>query len=49
MMKPIPPADNFWKQMLEELNNTTEEEWSQFIEEYEKECKPMENVVELCG
>lgn len=49
MRKPIEPADNFWKQMLEELNNTTEEEWSQFIKEYEKECKPMENVVELCG
>lgn len=48
MIKPIPPADDFWKQMLDELNNTTEEEWSQFIEEYEKECKPMENVVELC-
>jgi len=23
----IEPMDDFWKQMLDELNNTTEEEW----------------------
>lgn len=49
MIKPIPPADDFWKQILDELNNTTEEEWSQFIEEYEKENRPMLEAIELCN
>lgn len=29
----IEPMDDFWKQMLDELNNTTEEEWTQHIVE----------------
>ena len=27
MTKPIKPMDDFWKQMFDELNNTTSEEW----------------------
>ena len=49
MRKPIPPADDFWKQLLDELDKTTDEEWSRFIEEYEKECKPMEDTKDLCN
>lgn len=33
----IEPMDDFWKQMLDELNNTTDEEWGRFIEEFEQE------------
>lgn len=28
----IEPMDDFWKQMLDELENTTNEEWMQLIE-----------------
>ena len=49
MRKPIEPMDDFWKQILQDLNNTTDEEWSQFIEEYEKEIKPMQDTLELCN
>lgn len=49
MIKPIEPMDDFWKQLLEDLENTTDEEWSQFIEDYERECKPMNDTLELCN
>lgn len=49
MMKPIPPADDFWKQMLEELEKTTDEEWTQLIEDYEREMKPMIETTDLCN
>lgn len=49
MMKPIPPADDFWKQMLEELEKTTDEEWMQLIEDYERENRPMLEASELCN
>ena len=45
----IEPMDDFWKQMLDELNNTTDEEWSLFIEEYEQERKPMSEITDLCN
>lgn len=48
MIKPIEPMDDFWKQMLDDLNNTTDEEWSQFIEEYERENQPMLENTKLC-
>lgn len=47
MSKPMPPMDDFWKQMLDDLNNTTDEEWTQFIEEYERECQPMNENKQL--
>ena len=31
MSKPIKPMDDFWKQMLDELDNTTNEEWMQLM------------------
>lgn len=34
--------------MLDALDNTTDEEWDRFFEEYEKECKPMEENKNLC-
>lgn len=43
----IEPMDDFWKQMLDELNNTTEEEWTQLIEDYEREMKPMNETIDL--
>lgn len=49
MMKPIPPADDFWQRLLEEVEKTTEEEWTRFFEEYEKERKPMEDTKDLCN
>ena len=49
MTKPIKPMDDFWKQMLEELNNTTSEEWMQFVEDYERENLPMLKAIELCN
>lgn len=49
MTKPIKPMDDFWKQMLDELNNTTDEEWGRFIEEYEREMKPMIETTDLCN
>ncbi len=49
MMKPIPPTGDFWQRLLEEVNKTTEEEWTRFFEEYEKECKPMEDTKDLCN
>lgn len=33
----IEPMDDFWKQMLDELEKTTSEEWMQLIEDYERE------------
>ena len=45
----IEPMDDFWKQMLDELNNTTSEEWMQFIEDYERENRPMFIAIELCN
>ena len=45
----IEPMDDFWKQMLDELNNTTDEEWGRFIEEYEQEMKPMSETIDLCN
>lgn len=41
--------DDFWKQMLQDLDNTTDEEWSQFIEDYERENRPMLKAIELCN
>lgn len=37
----IEPMDDFSKQMLEELEKTTDEEWTQLIEDYERENRPM--------
>lgn len=45
----IEPMDDFWKQMLDELNNTTSEEWMQFVEDYERENRPMFIATELCN
>lgn len=45
----IEPMDDFWKQMLDELNNTTDEEWGRFIEEFEQERKPMIETTDLCN
>lgn len=45
----IEPMDDFWKQMLQDLDNTTDEEWSQFIEDYERENRPMLKAIELCN
>lgn len=47
----IEPMDDFWKQMLQDLNNTTDDEWSQFIENYENESevKPMNETTDLCN
>lgn len=44
----IKPMDDFWKQMFAELENTTDEEWSRFIKEYEQEMKPMIEISDLC-
>lgn len=49
MRKPIKPMDDFWEQMLEELENTTSEEWMQLIEDYERENRPMLEAIELCN
>ena len=49
MTKPIKPMDDFWKQMFDELNNTTSEEWMQLIEDYERENRPMLIAIELCN
>ena len=45
----IEPMDDFWKQMLDELENTTSEEWMQLIEDYERENRPMLEAIELCN
>ena len=45
----IEPMDDFWKQMLEELEKTTDEEWTQLIEDYERENRPMLEASELCN
>ena len=45
----IEPMDDFWKQMLDELENTTNEEWMQLIEDYERENRPMLEAIELCN
>ena len=47
MRKPIEPMDDFWEQMLEELENTTDEEWGRLIEEFEQERKPMGETTDL--
>lgn len=47
MTKLIKPMDDFWKQMLDELNNTTDEEWGRFIGEFEQERKPMGETTDL--
>lgn len=49
MNKPIKPMDDFWEQMLYELENTTNEEWMQLIEDYERENRPMLEAIELCN
>lgn len=49
MRKPIKPMDDFWKQMFDELDNTTSEEWMQLIEDYERENLPMLEAIELCN
>ena len=49
MTKPIKPMDDFWKQMFDELNNTTSEEWMQLVEDYERENRPMLEAIELCN
>lgn len=49
MRKPIKPMDDFWKQMLDELEKTTSEEWMQLIENYERENRPMLEAIELCN
>lgn len=41
--------DDFWKQMFDELENTTSEEWMQFVEDYERENRPMLEATELCN
>lgn len=45
----IEPMDDFWKQMLYELENTTDEEWTQLFEDYEREMKPMIETTDLCN
>lgn len=45
----IEPMDDFWKQMFDELENTTSEEWMQLIEDYERENRPMLEAIELCN
>lgn len=47
--KPIEPMDDFWKQMFDELENTTNEQWMQLIEDYERRNRPMLEVIELCN
>lgn len=47
--KPIEPMDDFWKQMFDELENTTDEQWMQLIEDYERENQPMLKAIELCN
>lgn len=49
MSKPVSPMDDFWEQMFDALDNTTDEEWSQFIEDYERENRPMLEAIELCN
>lgn len=49
MTKPIKPMDDFWKQMFDELKNTTSEEWMQLVEDYERENRPMLEAIELCN
>lgn len=49
MNKPIKPMDDFWEQMLYELENTTSEEWMQLIEDYERENRLMLEAIELCN
>lgn len=49
MNKPVKPMDDFWKQMFDELENTTSEEWMQLIEDYERENRPMLEAIELCN
>lgn len=41
--------DDFWKQMFDELENTTSEEWMQLVEDYERENRPMLKAIELCN
>ena len=43
------PMDDFWKQMFDELENTTNEQWMQFVEDYERENRPMSAAIELCN
>ena len=47
--KPIEPMDDFWKQMFDELENTTDEQWMQLIEDYERRNRPMLDAIELCN
>ena len=47
--KPIEPMDDFWKQMFYELEHTTNEEWMQLIEDYERENQTMLKAIELCN
>lgn len=49
MTKPIEPMDDFWKQMFDELKNTTSEEWMQLVEDYEMESRPTLEAIELCN
>lgn len=43
------PMDDFWEQMFDELENTTNEEWMQLIEDYERRNRPMFAAIELCN
>lgn len=45
----IEPMDGFWKQMFAELENTTDEQWMQFVEDYERRNRPMFAAIELCN
>lgn len=47
--KPIEPMDDFWKQMFDELENTTDEQWMQLIEDYERRNRPMSETTDLCN
>lgn len=49
MNKPIKTIDDFWEQMLDELENTTSEQWMQFVEDYERKNRPMLVAIDLCN
>ena len=45
----IDATNDFWKQMFDELENTTNEQWMQFVEDYERGNRPMLEAIELCN
>lgn len=47
--KPIEPMDYFWKQIFDELENTTDEQWEQLVKDLGWEVKPMSETTDLCN